>query len=72
MEKRTAVLNEKDTAMYIGMSTSWLRQTRMNGQIKGRTPGPPYIKIGRSVRYHIADLDAWLDEHRVIDNWSQR
>lgn len=71
MEKRTAVLNEKDTAMYIGMSVSWLRQTRMNGQLKGRTPGPPFIKIGRSVRYYIADLDAWLEEHRVIGHWSR-
>jgi hypothetical protein len=27
--------------------------------------GPPYIKLGRSVRYKTADLIAWMDQHRV-------
>jgi len=27
--------------------------------------GPPYIRIGSSVRYRRSDLDAWLDRNRV-------
>ena len=59
------VLKEIDAAKYIGMSRSFLRQDRMNGYRKGRTPGPVYIKLGRTIRYHKNDLDVWLEEHRI-------
>lgn len=59
------VVREKTAAAYIGMSVPFLRQSRMEGNRQGRTPGPPFIKIGRSVRYHISDLDSWLDSHRI-------
>jgi predicted DNA-binding transcriptional regulator AlpA len=57
-------LNENLTAKYIGMSRSFLRQGRMNGDKQGRTPTPPYLKIGRSVRYLKSDLDTWLEQFR--------
>ena len=44
-------LTEKEAARYTAMSCSFLRQARMDGDRKNRTPGPPYLKIGRSVRY---------------------
>jgi len=47
------------------MSRSFLRQGRMNGDREGRTPTPPYLKIGsRSVRYLKEDLDNWLEQFR--------
>lgn len=61
-------LTDEETARYIGMSESFLRQSRMNGDRLNRTPGPRYIKIGRAVRYLIEDLDDWLEEHRVESN----
>jgi predicted DNA-binding transcriptional regulator AlpA len=54
-------LTEQETAKYIGMSRSFLRQSRMEGNRENRTPAPRVIKIGRSVRYLIEDLDNWLD-----------
>ena len=30
-----------------------------------RGDGPPMLKIGRSVRYRVADLREWLDARRV-------
>ena len=61
-------LSEKDAAIYIGMSRSFLRQGRMNGDRDGRTPTPPYLKIGsRSVRYLKEDLDTWLEQFRQGD-----
>ncbi|MEO1472485.1 MAG: AlpA family transcriptional regulator [Pseudomonadota bacterium] len=30
-----------------------------------RGDGPPMVRIGRSVRYKISDLRAWIDAHRV-------
>ena len=58
------LLTEKQAAPYIGMSRSFLRQSRMNGKRENRTPGPPFLKIGRKVLYLADDLDAWLLEHR--------
>lgn len=59
MEKRA--FTEIETAEYIGMSRSYLRQSRMEGHRENRTPAPPFIKIGRSIRYLKEDLDNWLD-----------
>jgi hypothetical protein len=58
------LLTEKQAAPYIGMSRSFLRQSRMNGRRLNRTPGPPFLKIGRKVLYLADDLDAWLLAHR--------
>ena len=59
-------LCDLEAAEYTGMSVGFLRQARSTGNREGRTPGPPFIKIGRSVRYLITDLDIWLLEHRQI------
>jgi hypothetical protein len=53
-------LTEADAGRYIAMSRAWLRQGRMRGR------GPAYLKIGRSVRYLVTDLDIWLAAHRVV------
>lgn len=61
---RIEVLNEKEAAKYIRMSRSFLSQDRMNGQHENRTRVPKFLKLGRSVRYHKNDLDAWLNQNR--------
>jgi hypothetical protein len=58
------LLTERQAAPYIGMSRSFLRQSRMNGERQNRTAGPPFLKIGRKVLYLADDLDDWLLEHR--------
>ena len=57
-EKQKQILKEKEAAPYTGMSRMYLRIARMRGD------GPPYLKIGRAVRYDIRDLDAWLQTKR--------
>lgn len=53
---------EEEAAIYTGMSRSFLRQSRMNGTLEDRVPGPVFIKVGnRAIRYLIEDLDAWLN-----------
>lgn len=66
-----AVLKEMEAARYIGMSRSFLAQARMDGQRTNRTPAPPFIKIGRSVRYLRQDLDNWLLQFRKFDHLGQ-
>lgn len=61
-------LTEAETATYISMSQSFLRQARMNGDRVGRTPGPPFLRIGRAIRYLREDLDTWLDQFRITSS----
>ena len=63
--EKVEVLNEIEASKYIGMSRSFLSQDRMNGTRRNRTKGPTYIKIGRSIRYLMTDLNAWLDANRI-------
>ena len=39
------------------------RQTSANRRHLGE--GPPYYKIGRSVRYKLSEALAWLERHRI-------
>jgi predicted DNA-binding transcriptional regulator AlpA len=65
-------LSEIETAEYIGMSRSFLRQSRMEGNRENRTPAPPFIKIGRAVRYIKDDLDNWLNSFYRMEHLGQK
>ena len=67
MTKPNHLTTESQAAPYIGMSRSFLRQSRMNGKRPKRTAGPPFLKIGRKVLYLADDLDDWLLGHRRDD-----
>ncbi len=64
-------LTELEAASYIGMSRSFLAQARMEGNRENRTPAPPFIKIGRSVRYLREDLDQWLGNFAKLEYLGQ-
>ena len=60
-----ALLNEKEAAKYISMSTSYLRKSRMDGDIKDRLPAPPFVRIGQkntTIRYRLSDLKKWVED----------
>jgi len=59
------LLTEAEAAEHISMSVHFLRASRYSGSPGKRTPGPPFLKIGASVRYTRSDLDLWLRERRV-------
>ncbi|WP_260682905.1 helix-turn-helix transcriptional regulator [Rhizobium laguerreae] len=52
------MLRTDDAATYTGVSASTLNKLRLTGG------GPDYIKLGKSVVYDPADLDAWLSSKR--------
>jgi predicted DNA-binding transcriptional regulator AlpA len=58
-------LSTDEAASYLGLSPQTLRRGRMEGCRDNRVGSPPYIKIGKSVRYLRSDLDAWIASHRV-------
>ena len=53
------MLDERETARYLNMSVSALQSWRR------RLQGPPFIRLGRSVRYAKRDLDQHIDGRRV-------
>ena len=58
-----APLKEEEAAEVIGMSTSYLRTSRMRGSTKC-TDAPPFVRIGKAIRYLPRDLDEWLESRR--------
>lgn len=47
-------LNNVEAAEYLGLKAATLNKWRVHGE------GPPFIKVGRLIRYRKADLDAYL------------
>lgn len=58
------LLTDPEAATYLSVSISFLRQGRMEGRRANRSPGPPFIKLGKAIRYDLQDLDAWLAANR--------
>jgi len=48
------MLTAKEVATEMKISTSWLAKRRMDGD------GPPYIKVGRSIRYMRTEIMQWM------------
>jgi predicted DNA-binding transcriptional regulator AlpA len=53
----TDIVDTAGAARRTGVSEVTLRKRRMNGD------GPAYVKLGRTVRYRLSDLDDWLAEN---------
>lgn len=47
------LLTERDVADLLRVSWSWLAKARMRGD------GPPYVKVGRSIRYTGTGMLQW-------------
>lgn len=59
------LLKERDAARFLGVSRSFLANSRCLGTRETGQDAPPFIRIGRGgIRYSLADLRAWVDAHR--------
>ncbi|MDR1021234.1 MAG: hypothetical protein LBL73_10790 [Synergistaceae bacterium] len=56
------LLNEKLAAKQLGLSLSFLRKSRCEGTVGGRTPAPPFVRIGGRVMYPAEDLRMWVKD----------
>lgn len=54
----TALLTPDEVAQQLAVPRQTLAAWRHRGE------GPAYVKLGRHVRYHTADIDAWVARHR--------
>jgi excisionase family DNA binding protein len=59
------LLTPKEAARLLKVSLSWLAKARMRGD------GPPYIRIGRSIRYTEAALMQWMKSRQRMSTSEQ-
>jgi len=55
----------KDAGRLLKVSLSWLAKARMRGD------GPPYIRVGRSIRYAEAALLQWMKSRQRLSTSEQ-
>jgi hypothetical protein len=60
-----ALLTPKEAARLLRFSLSWLAKARMRGD------GPPFIKIGRTIRYSEAALIHWMKGRQRLSTSEQ-
>ena len=48
------LLTQKQLTEYLSKSEAWAERSRWDGS------GPPYVKLGRHVRYRAEDIEAWI------------
>jgi predicted DNA-binding transcriptional regulator AlpA len=59
------LLTPKEAAHFLRVSLSWLAKARMRGD------GPPYIRIGRSIRYSEPALLQWMKSRQRLSTSEQ-
>jgi len=61
MDKK--LYSTKEAAIYLGFSVATLKSSRSSKILAGVKP-PKHSSIGtRSIRYHVDDLEDWIDEN---------
>lgn len=56
LDDRTRVVDTEGAAERLGITPETLRNWRWRGD------GPPFLKLGRAVRYRLSELSDWLDD----------
>lgn len=56
LDERTLTLSPEEAARRVGLEASTLANYRWSGR------GPRYLKLGRTIRYRLVDIERWLDE----------
>lgn len=59
MTLSSELMDTKELAELLGLNEMTLYNWRREGK------GPPYIRVGRRIRYKRADVDEWLQKERV-------
>ena len=54
-----AAIDTSEAGEILGFATITLAQRRMRGE------GPPFFRVGRSIRYRLGDVIAFRDAHTV-------
>jgi len=64
-------LTNTEAANLTGFTERTLKMSRHTGALAG-VQSPTFIKVGRSVRYKVSDLLAWMDQFKKYSNTAQQ
>lgn len=56
-------ITEKEAAVRTGISVSKLQKDRHYRR------GLPYVKIGKTIRYDIDDVDQFMEQHKIAPEY---
>ena len=65
MTREQRLVSETEAAKILGCARITLSRGRSEGPRANRMPVPPYLKIGRSVRYSLDDLERFIENCRI-------
>jgi len=60
------LMNEHAAAEILGVTISFLRSRRCLGG------GPPFVRVGRLIRYKPAHLDQWVESNTVVRTMKEK
>ena len=71
MEIEQVLVDEHEAAKRVDRAVQSLRNDRHNRR------GLPYVKLGRSVRYALVDIDSYIQAHRIsfdgeVVSWQEK
>ena len=61
MSNSSSTLTREEAAAYLNISPKTLANWASNGKVQ-----IPYSKLGKLVRYQIADLDIYLESNKML------
>jgi len=70
MTQSQTLYDTKQAANYLGFSDRTLSNSRSSGLLGG-VKAPKYRKLGKSIRYERASLDAWLAQFQEQTSTSE-
>jgi hypothetical protein len=59
------LLTPHEAAVILQVSLSWLAKARMRGD------GPPFVRVGRSIRYSEVALQLWMKSRQRLSTSEQ-
>jgi predicted DNA-binding transcriptional regulator AlpA len=60
-----SLLDDRDLERITGRARSTWQKSRLTGD------GPPFIRLGRLVRYRASEVEAWLKAHPSLRSTSE-
>lgn len=60
-EIKNQLLDQKTAATYLGTTVASMNSLRAQNKLS-----IPFVRFGRRIKYQRADLDAWIEQNRVV------
>lgn len=62
------LLNVRQASELTGLSVGTLNKARISGTVDA----PPFVKLGKSVRYKATTVQRWIEDHQEYRHTSQQ